>query len=70
MVLPAATERAERRLRQVLTLVPDHASVLANLAAARFRQDKLDQAAATARRTLAIAGGNSSALLTPDDAEA
>ena len=55
---------AERLLRQVLTLVPERASVLANLAAVLFRLDKTDEAAATAERALGLDADNNAALLT------
>lgn len=55
---------AERLLRQVLGLVPERSSVLANLAAALFRQDKLEDAVAVADRALRLNSENAAALLT------
>ncbi len=55
---------AEQLLRQVLALVPERGSVLANLAAALFKQDKLDEAATVAARALSLDADNAAALLT------
>lgn len=55
---------AERLLRQVLDLVPERSSVLANLAAALFGQDKFDEALAVADRALTLNFENAAALLT------
>ena len=54
---------AEGLFREVLSLVPERASVLANLAAALFRQNKAGEAATTAARALALDADNAAALL-------
>ena len=55
---------AERLFRQVLSLVPPRGSVLANLAAALFRQNKIDDAVAMAESALALTIDNAAAWLT------
>ena len=54
----------ERLLREALTLVPERSSILGNLAAALFKQGKVDDAVIIARRALALDADNASALLT------
>ncbi len=53
---------AEERLRAALALVPDRPSVLTNLAAALFKQEKKDEALALAEKVLALDPGNAQAL--------
>ncbi len=55
---------AEQLLRHVLILVPPRGSVLANLAAALFRQNKMSDAAATAEEALTLSADSAVALLT------
>ena len=54
---------AEKRLRAALALVPDRPSVLTNLAAALFSQNKVSEALAVAKRALDHAPGNPQAML-------
>ena len=54
---------AETLLRQVLTLVPERSSVLGNLAAALFRQQKSGEAVEKAERAIALDADNTDALL-------
>ena len=54
---------AEKRLRAALALVPDRPSILTNLAASLFSQNKLAEALAIARQALERAPGNPQAML-------
>ena len=54
---------AEERLRAALALVPDRPSILTNLAATLFSQNKLGEALAYARQALERAPGNPQAML-------